>query len=133
MSEVLVVRRSELSPDTAQTPGIQRLSAIDRATVGSERLWVGEATMQPGLRSGAHHHGDCDSVVCVTRGRVRIRFGERLENSAEAGAGDYVYIPAHLVHQEINLSDSEAIDSIVIRSGDNIVVNVRLPADVTDV
>jgi len=80
--------------------------------------------------SGAHHHGECDSVVCITRGRVLIRFGERLENSAEAGPGDYVFIPAHVVHQEINLSDSEAIDSIVIRSGDNVVISVELPADV---
>ena len=130
MDTVIVVHRSELSPDTAQTSGMRRISAIDRRTAGSERLWVGEATVEHGTRSGAHHHGECDSVVCITRGRVLIRFGERLENSAEAGPGDYVFIPAHVVHQEINLSDSEAIDSIVIRSGDNVVISVELPADV---
>jgi uncharacterized RmlC-like cupin family protein len=106
---------------------MHRRAAIDRAGVGSEELWVGVVTVEPGTRTGAHHHGDVDSVVCVTQGRLTIRYGENLEESAEAGAGDFIYIPARVVHQEINLSDSEGIDSIVIRSGDNIVVNVEMP------
>jgi uncharacterized RmlC-like cupin family protein len=100
------------------------MAAVDRDICGSEKLWVGVVTVDAGTSSGAHHHGECDSVVCITGGRIMIRWGDQLEHSIQAGAGDFIYIPANLVHQEVNESDSEAVDSIVIRSGDNVVVNV---------
>jgi len=124
MSEVRIVRFGDLDQRTAQTPGMRRRAAIDRASVGSEKLWVGVVTVDPATRTGAHHHGDCDSVVCVTEGSISIRWGARLENRAEAGPGDFIYIPARLVHQEINESDSTPVSSIVVRSGDNVVENV---------
>ena len=48
--------------------------------------------------------------------------------SACAGPGDYLYIAPNVIHQELNLSDSELIDCIVIRdSQENLVINVDLP------
>jgi len=124
MSEVRIVRSGDLDQRTAQTPGMQRRAAIDRNSVGSEKLWVGVVTVDPATSTGAHHHGDCDSVVCITAGSITIRWGARLEKSAEAGPGDFIYIPARLVHQEINERDSVPVSSIVVRSGDNVVENV---------
>jgi len=124
MSEVRVVRADDLDEQTAQTAGMLRRTAIDQHTVGSEKLWVGVVTVEPATSTGVHHHGDCDSVVCITSGRITIRWGERLEKRAEAGPGDFIYIPAQLVHQEINESDSVAVSSIVVRTGDNVVENV---------
>jgi uncharacterized RmlC-like cupin family protein len=122
--EVRIVRTSDLDDRTAQTPGMRRRAAIDRDSVGSENLWVGVVTVDPATSTGAHHHGDCDSVVCITEGRITIRWGDRLEKQSEAGPGDFIYIPARLVHREINDSDSEPVSSIVVRSGDNVVENV---------
>ena len=124
MSGVRVVRADDLDEQTAQTAGMLRRTAIDRLSVGSEKLWVGVVTVAPATSTGAHHHGDCDSVVCVTSGRITIRWGDRLEKGAEAGPGDFIYIPAQLVHQEINESGSVPVASIVVRSGDNVVENV---------
>jgi len=124
MSEVRVVRVDDLDEQTAQTAGMLRRTAIDRQSVGSEKLWVGVVTVQPATSTGAHHHGDCDSVVCITSGRITIRWGDRLEKRTEAGPGDFIYIPAQLVHQEINESESVPVASIVVRSGDNVVENV---------
>ena len=124
MSEVRVVRVDDLDERTAQTAGMLRRTAIDRQSVGSEKLWVGVVTLEPATSTGAHHHGDCDSVVCITSGRITIRWGDRLEKRAEAGPGDFIYIPAQLVHQEINESESVPVASIVVRSGDNVVENV---------
>jgi uncharacterized RmlC-like cupin family protein len=132
VTEVRVIHTNELSAQTAQTPGMRRVAAVDQASCGSEKLWVGVVSVEPATSTGAHHHGDCDSVVCITDGRITIRWGERLEHRAEAAAGDFMYIPANLVHQEINESDSEAVDSIVIRSGDNVVVNVVLAEDLRE-
>ena len=124
MSEVRVIRADDLDEQTAQTAGMLRRTAIDRQSVGSEKLWVGVVTVDPATSTGAHHHGDCDSVVCITSGRITIRWGERLEKRAEAGPGDFIYIPAQLVHQEINESEKVPVASIVVRSGDNVVENV---------
>lgn len=126
MSDVRVIRASELSEATAQTPGMRRAAAIDRASVGSENLWVGRVTVSPDAKTGPHHHGDCDSVVYITAGRVSIRWGQHLQERIEARPGDFIFIPARLVHQEVTEGD-EDVDSIVIRSGDNVVVNVDLP------
>ncbi|MBI1885342.1 MAG: cupin domain-containing protein [Chloroflexi bacterium] len=107
---------------------MHRLAAVAGGTVGSRNLWVGLVTMAPGARSGAHHHGDCESVIYITRGRARFRFGERLEQTVEAGPGDFIYVPPRAVHQEKNASDSEGIEMIVCRdSQENVVVNVDLP------
>lgn len=124
---VRIVHRGDLSPQTSQTPGMERLAAVAGETVGSENLWAGVVTMAPGLKSGAHHHGDCESVIYVLSGRIQFRFGERLEKSDDAGPGDFIFVPPHVVHQEINLSKTEGIDSIVVRSSqENIVVNVEV-------
>jgi len=130
VTEVRLVRAQDLSEQTAQTPGMLRRTAVDGATAGARSMWVGVVTVEPGAHTGAHHHGDCESVVCVTAGRIRLRFGEMLEQSVEAGPGDFVFIPSHLVHQEINPSDAEAVESIVIRdSQENTVIPVDLPAE----
>jgi uncharacterized RmlC-like cupin family protein len=132
MSEVRIVRSADLDQRTAQTPGMQRRAAIDRTSVGSERLWVGVVTVDPATSTGAHHHGDCDSVVCITEGSITIRWGHRLEKRAEAGPGDFIYIPAQLVHQEINESASMPVSSIVVRSGENVVENVVMAEELAD-
>jgi uncharacterized RmlC-like cupin family protein len=132
-NEVHIVRLSDLDDRTAQTPGMRRRAAIDRISVGSEKLWVGVVSVDPATSTGAHHHGDCDSVVCITSGRITIRWGDRLEKRAEAGTGDFIFIPAHLIHQEINESDSVPVSSIVVRSGENVVENVATAAQLREV
>ena len=125
MSELRVVRAGELQPHTAQTAGMTRFPGVAAGTVGAKNLWVGYVIMEPGARSGAHHHGDCESAIYIIRGQARFRFGSRLEEAIEAGPGDFVYVPPQLLHQEVNASESEEIEMIVARdSQENIVVNV---------
>jgi uncharacterized RmlC-like cupin family protein len=132
MSALRVIRAAELDDHTAQTPGMLRRTAVDRESVGSEKLWVGVVTVDPATSTGAHHHGDCDSVVCITSGRITIRWGERLDKREEAGPGDFIFIPAQVVHQEINGSDTVPVTSIVVRSGDNVVENVVTSDQLTE-
>ena len=126
--EVRVVRPGERDKSTAQTPGMQREAGVAAATVGAEKLWVGYVTMAPGAKSGAHHHGPVESSIYIISGRARFRFGEKLEQSVEAGPGDFIYVPPEAVHQEINLDPEGPIEMIVARDGqENVVVNVELP------
>ncbi len=130
MNELRVVRASELSERTAQTAGMLRRTAVDKETVGAQNLWVGYVTMAPGARSGAHHHGDCESAIYVIRGRARFRFGATLAESADAESGDFIYVPPRLIHEEINASETEGVEMIVVRDSQaNTVVNVTLAGD----
>jgi uncharacterized RmlC-like cupin family protein len=120
-----VIRPSERDRSTAQTPGMQREAGVAATTVGAEKLWVGHVTMAPGAKSGAHHHGPVESAIYIISGRARFRCGERLEQVAEAGPGDFIFVPPHAVHQEINADNDSPIEMIVSRNGqENIVVNV---------
>jgi uncharacterized RmlC-like cupin family protein len=56
------------------------------------------------------------------RGKARMRWGERLEFTAEAGPGDFIYVPPFVPHQEINASASEALECVVVRSDNEAVV-----------
>jgi uncharacterized RmlC-like cupin family protein len=97
-------------------------------TVGAQSIWVGHVHMDEGVRSGPHHHGEVESVIYVINGNARFRFGDRLESVVEAQAGDFVFVPPYLVHQEINANAGEGIDMIVSRSSqENVVVNVDVP------
>lgn len=126
MAEIRVISAAQQSADTAQTAGMKRLAAVSPEIAGSSELWAGTAVMPPATRSGAHHHGDSESVVFVLAGRAVMRWGEHLENSAEAAAGDYIFIPAGLVHQEINPDETAPLQCIVVRSGgQNTVVNIE--------
>lgn len=119
---VRVVRAGQLDSNTPQTPGMSRAAAIDAARVGAERLWAGTVTIHPDAKTGAHHHGALESVIYVLRGRARMRWGEQLEFVAEAGAGDFIFVPPYVPHQEINASSDEPLDCVLVRSGSEAVV-----------
>ena len=124
---VRVVHSGELDLNTAQTPGMTRAAAITQARTGAEKLWAGTVDIHPHARTGAHHHGPVESVIYVVRGRARMRWGERLEFTTEAGPGDFIYVTPFVPHQEINASDEE-LSCVVVRSGQEaVVVNLELP------
>jgi uncharacterized RmlC-like cupin family protein len=124
---VKIVRAGELDPNTPQTPGMSRAAAITHARTGATKLWAGTVTVQPGAKTGPHHHGELETVLYVVRGRARMRWGERLEYADEAGPGDFIYVPPYVPHQEINANPAEVCEAVVVRSGqDPIVVNLAL-------
>jgi uncharacterized RmlC-like cupin family protein len=128
MSDVRIIHPGERDTSTAQTPGMVREAGVSASTCGSAEVWMGEVSTGPGFRSGAHHHGDVESALYVARGRCRFRWGDGLEHSADAVAGDFIFVPARVVHQEINLSSEEPVVFIVARgSQENVVVNVDVP------
>ena len=125
---VRVVKSDQLDLNTAQTPGMTRAAAINHARMGAEKLWAGTVVIHPKAKTGAHHHGPVESVIYVVSGRARMKWGDRLEFTAEAGPGDFIYVPPFVPHQEINASDTEPLSCVLCRSGqDPVVVNLDLP------
>ena len=126
-SGVRVVPGDQLDANTPQTPGMNRAAAIDFARVGARRLWAGTVHIHAGAGTGAHHHGPLESVIYVVRGRARMRWGERLEFTAEAGPGDFIYVPPFVPHQEINASSDQTLECVLVRSdGEAVVVNLDI-------
>ena len=122
---VHVARRAQLSADTAQTSGLLRRVAFDSRNPDAKVLSAFLTTVLPGAATGAHHYGDQETILYVVEGIARYRWGEHLEHVVEAGPGDFVFIPAHTVHQEINASADRPTVWAVTRSGtDPIVVNL---------
>ena len=124
---VRVVKGSELDTNTAQTPGMNRAAAITYANAGAQKLWAGTVTFHANAKTGAHHHGEVESVIYVVKGKARMRWGEQLEYTAEAGPGDFIYVPPFLPHQEINASRDEPLECVLCRSGQQpVVVNLDI-------
>jgi uncharacterized RmlC-like cupin family protein len=119
---VRVIKGSQLDPNTPQTPGMNRAAAIDAARVGAQKIWAGTVNIHPNAKTGAHHHGELESVIYVLRGKARMRWGERLEFTAEAEPGDFIFVPPYVPHQEINASEDQELECVVIRSDNEAVV-----------
>src|SRR5258708_4715733 len=114
---VKVIPGHALDPNTAQTPGMSRAAAINRARAGAEKLWAGTVTIHANAKTGAHHHGDLESIIFVVKGRARMRWGEKLEFTAEAGPGDFIYVPPLVPHQEIHPSRHGGLECVLGLSG----------------
>jgi len=130
-SGVRVIPADSLDSNTPQTPGISfppfqppsnsppltitgmsRAAAINFARVGAQKLWAGTVTIAPNAKTGAHHHGHLESVIYVLKGKARMRWGERLEFVAEAGPGDFIFVPPYVPHQEINAESDVALECV---------------------
>ena len=126
---VRVITGHSLDPNTAQTPGMDRKAAINHARVGAQKIWAGTVSIHPNAKTGAHPHGALESVIYVVRGQARMRWGDQLEFVAEAGPGDFIYVPPFVPHQEINANTDAPLSCVVVRSGQEpVVVNLELPA-----
>ena len=124
---VKIVRAGTFDSNTPQTPGMTREAAITHARTGATKLWAGTVVVRPDAKTGPHHHGELETVLYIVRGRARMRWGDLLEFSDEAGPGDFIYVPPYVPHQEINADPHEVCEAVVVRSGqDPIVVNLDL-------
>jgi len=121
---------AELSAGTGQTSGMLRVAAISGASVGSDRLWMGQTHVAPGVDSGNHHHGESETGIYVVSGTPEFVFldedGETpTEVRLRTAPGDYVYVPPWVPHREENPDpENEAVVVIARTTQEAIVVNV---------
>jgi uncharacterized RmlC-like cupin family protein len=113
---------------TAQTPGMHRQAAIDKDSVGTDRLWFGRVTCPPGMSSGPHHHGPAETAGHMLSGdRIRIYFGADYQEYVDVEPGDYLFVPAYVPHIEVNMSDSVPGEFVTARTPANIVIPLPDP------
>jgi uncharacterized RmlC-like cupin family protein len=123
---IRVVRPDQFDSGTAQTPGSRRAAAVFPGAGMESPMWGGTFLVEPGARTGIHHHGEQHTISFILSGTSYIRWGDRGEFNATARAGDFLFIPAWLPHQEVNPSNDIPFRWVVVRStSEPIVVNLR--------
>jgi uncharacterized RmlC-like cupin family protein len=111
------IRPDERLTSTGQNADMERSIAISAERVGSVGLYSSVVTTEPGARTRIHHHGQCETSIWIWSGRARYTFGPTgLEETFDAGPGDFVYIPAGEIHVEENASDREPLVVVITRN-----------------
>ncbi len=68
-------------------------------------------------------------MIYVVRGKARMRWGDALEFTAEAGPGDFIFVPPFVLLQVCHASADETVECVMVRSGqDPVVVNLEIAA-----
>jgi hypothetical protein len=78
------VMAADVSADTAQSVGIQRIAALSGRSVGSEKIWMGDRYVSPEAVSDDHHHGDSETAIFVRSGNPEFVFHDGQARSASA-------------------------------------------------
>jgi uncharacterized RmlC-like cupin family protein len=95
--------------------GVVGGAEISQATAGAHNIYMGVFRVPPGAQSRPHYHEHCESAVYMLSGRLRVRWGDHLENQVELEPRDLVYVPPRETHVLENLSDSEAAEYVAAR------------------
>jgi uncharacterized RmlC-like cupin family protein len=123
-----IVSPQEFDSATEQTSGSERRAAIAPSLGIASTIWGGLFEVEPGSRTGVHHHGEQETIAYVLSGICEIRWGAKGKSVARAKAGDFIHVPAFLLHMEINPSKLEPFRWVVVRSTATPVV-INLPDD----
>lgn len=87
--------------------GLTYLAGLTGASAGSRGICLHVVTLPPGRKAKTHLHRGIETAVYVLEGEATMRWGERLEETLVAAAGDYVYVPADTPHRVMNLGAAD--------------------------
>ncbi|MBI2866633.1 MAG: cupin domain-containing protein [Chloroflexi bacterium] len=110
---VSLVRATE---ESMSKQGLPYFVGTSAENVGASRLSLNLIIIPPGGHAEAHYHRDHESAIYLIKGRVKTRYGERLEKEVISEAGDFLFIEPNVPHQPFNLDEREPAIAIVARS-----------------
>lgn len=120
----VVTRKGQEDQHTGQSGGAVRVSGVSPQHTPATKIWFGKVSNEPGFRSPPHHHGEAETGGYVLKGHGRIYFGENYAEFVDMTEGDFVFVPPHMPHVEVNMSTTEELVWLTTRTPDNIVVNL---------
>ncbi|MBI3734705.1 MAG: cupin domain-containing protein [Chloroflexi bacterium] len=115
-SQVVVNAKANRRHSAGANRDMERDIGISRDATGSQNIYSAIVITVPGGKTDSHHHAECETAIYILKGRALYRFGDRLEQVVTAAEGDFVYIPAHAIHTEENLSEVEELHVLVTRN-----------------
>src|SRR5437588_12956022 len=102
-------------PDHEVPRGVVGGAEISRAAAGARNISMGVFRVPPGAQSRPHYHENCESAVYMLAGRLRVRWGDRLEQELTLEPRDLVYVPPRETHVLENTSSTEPAEYVVAR------------------
>jgi uncharacterized RmlC-like cupin family protein len=113
---VITIRPKGTHLTKQQLPNFEGISAN---TAGSTKLCMHLVIIPPGGRATPHYHNGYETALYIIQGRAETRYGVNLEHSSINEAGDFLFIPANVPHQPVNLSETEEVIAVVARNDPN--------------
>ena len=127
MNELRVIGPDDRIAEAA-SGAMRREGAITNRRVGAEGIWFGYVELPLREASAMHHHGESESGIYIISGVARFYTGDDLSRVHDAREGDFIWVPPHLPHVEMNASRTEPVRMAVVRSTQEaIVVNLPVP------
>ncbi|HSA55965.1 MAG TPA: cupin domain-containing protein [Gemmatimonadaceae bacterium] len=110
---IFVIRGSSVA---REWNGIRYKLGLSSKNVPARHLSMNVAVVPPGAVAFAHVHVGFEVMLYILQGRVRHEYGDRLRQSIDNQAGDFIYIEPGVPHEVYNLSDAEPVVAVVARS-----------------
>jgi uncharacterized RmlC-like cupin family protein len=82
---------------------------VSAETVGSNVLFLGNVTLPAGARTRAHVHERHETALYLLSGEIELWTGDQLQHRESVRPGDYIYIPANVLHVAVNRGDIPAV------------------------
>lgn len=100
-----IIDSEAIGKDLKYVPPFVVAFGVDDQSVGSKTITMGRSIMPPKGRNQRHYHV-CDTSWYIIKGRLRVFMGKDATEH-EARAGQFVYIPAGVIHGLENMSETE--------------------------
>lgn len=105
-----IVDSEAISKDLKYEPPLSIAFGVDERTVGSRTITMGRTVIPPKGRNQRHYHV-CEATFFIMKGRLRLFMGkDKAEH--EVKAGQFVFVPAGVIHGVENLSDTESAELV---------------------
>lgn len=114
--EIVTIRPQKTTMTRQQLPNFVGISG---ATAGAQHLSMNLVIIPPGGAAQPHVHRGYETAIYLLQGRVETRYGPGLCKSVIHEASDFIFIPADVPHQPVNLSTTEAAHAVVARNDPN--------------
>jgi uncharacterized RmlC-like cupin family protein len=98
------------APEHRVPQGSDYRAGVSAETTGSQVIWLGLMALPPGGRTRAHVHEHHETALYMMSGDVlELWTGDELEHCEAVRPGDFVYIPANVLHVAVNRGATPAI------------------------
>ncbi len=115
-AEIVTIRPQMTTMTKQQLPNFVGISGV---TAGAQHLSMNLVIIPAGGAAQPHVHRGYETAIYLLQGRVETRYGPGLRKSVIHEAGDFIFIPADVPHQPVNLSATEPAHALVARNDPN--------------
>lgn len=115
-TEIITVRPAQEVLSRQQLP---YFVGISQANAGATGISLNLIVIPPGGAAQPHLHLGYETAIYILEGQVQTFYGPGLRRSTINQAGDFLFIPANLPHQPVNLSASQPARALVARNDAN--------------